>query len=425
MKKNYFWVIIVFLFIILDYLTYLIKIKLNLHTSIFGIDYVIKVLLLFILTQQYFYSNFYNFKSSILKIIIFLILPLILIMHISHRIISIEKYYYYAKNLPKQNTGDIWKFDPQLSHRAIPNARGAYLYYLGDSISGSVPVYTDSLGFRNVAPQNRILSDTVNLFLGCSFTFGDYMEAESTFPYLISKSLNHAYINAGGSGYGFAQMYQLAHELIPENKFKYVFIQASPWLSYRAMGINGQTFYGYKPYPYFSEDQDSFILQPLAYSSYQDSKRNWRNTPYSYTERIRAIMSDGIRLQGSDYYKSHFASLKAALGIIPRPTKNRKGLELYFYRKIIDLCKNHGATPVIYKFMYQEEQGDALIDYCSHFSQVVNVDLRLSKVKNDTPFDVIYGIYHKFPNGDSIFIDGHPNKMAHKIIADEIINVLK
>lgn len=418
-------IIILILLIAEDYIIYLISFSYEKGTITEIADFIIKSVLIFIFIQNLLYNALYSFKSSPVRIVSYIFIPLMISLGIADRFIAISRYYTYSKTLQKFTTGNIWRFDDSLSYIGIPGVNGYYNYYIGDSIEGASPVVFDSLGFRTYDVSYNLRSDTTDLFLGCSYTFGDYIDANLTFPYLVAKKLNHDYINGGISGYGFGQMYQIAHRLIPKKRFKYVFIQVTDWLSIRAMDLNGPTRFGYRPFPYFSDLTNSFQLNLPAYSTLMYSNKNWRKSNRSYIEKMKFSFTDGIKIEIHDYLGWQTARLQVFFGLLPEPTKRKQDLELFFYQSLIDLCLIHGATPVFYKIQYPDKNFRVLISRLSPEPKVADIDMILdsvAKMRKIKP-GKIFRIHHVLGN-DSVQYDAHPNIYAHSLYAQEIINVI-
>lgn len=387
--------------------------------------FIFLLIFIFLFVQNLLYQRKYSFKSKKVKIFAYLLISFLLSFHLAGRINAMNNFYFYSKNKPKGTTQGLWQFDEFLAHKAIPNSKGFYEYNVGDSISGKIPVYFDSLGYRTVTPNSKINADTLNLFLGCSFTFGDYIEAKHTYPHLVSKKLDNNYINTGASAYGFGQMIQLIDSLIPKYDFKYVFIQMSPWLADRAMKLTGPTFYGYRPFPYFSDKQDSFKLNYPVFKSKMYKNKDLRETKPNYFERVQFFFTQGKNIEIMDYYTFNWNRFKS--GIINKPTIRKKELEKYFYDYAINSCRKSGATPIILKLRYENDDCADIVDFIeSKEVQVINLDYSLNELSqhNSLKYQALFSIYHKLEN-DSILIDGHPNNYAMELFSETIINNIK
>lgn len=312
------------------------------------------------------------------------------------------------------------------AHRGIPNAKGSYNYYIGDSIKGSIEVTFDGQGFRTVPDPLKIVSDTTNLFLGCSFTFGDYILAQEGYPYKTSALLGHHFINAGASAYGIAQMKILLDSLLSNRKFHYVFVQLSPWHAERAMKLNGPSFYGYRPYPYFSEQNGAFVLNKPAYKTHLYNNMDWRISEYSYREKLSFMISDGWQIEMMDFLAYNLARIKMRLGVIPAPTKNRDALKRYFYSYTIMECHKFNAIPVFLKLAYPEVDSRDEVAYLAEKYPVIDLDeaLNAEVAKTGKTYDELFHIYHK--KGDTkLYYDVHLNGYANEIIAKKIFAELR
>jgi hypothetical protein len=418
--------VIVAILIILDYLVYLGTFLWEERQWLYMTDFLGVSITLFLLFINFLYNRAFSLKSKKLTIAFFIIFTLIVSMAVADRLVAVNKFYYYSKTLKKSTTGMVFQFDDSLSYKGRPFAKGTYNYYIGDTIDGSVPVLFDSLGFRTAPDSLQIKSDTTDLYLGCSFTFGDFVEAQKTYSYLTSEKLGHNYINAAISGFGSGQMIQIAETLLPKRKFHYVFIQLSSWIVPRAMEINGPTRFGYRPFPYFSDNNDTFTLNPPSYSTLMYSGKNWRKTERSYFEKIKFLFSDGYKIEIHDYCAFKFTSLKVILGFQPNPTMNRSKLESYFYNRMADICLKNSATPIFLKINYPDSECKQLVRQLRQRAPVIDIDSALEVVvlRTGMKYGKLYRIHHSTPR-KAIQFDAHPNIFAHSIYTEAIVNQLK
>jgi hypothetical protein len=346
------------------------------------------------------------------------------------RVVSISKYYLFVINEPKRPSKNLWQPDIHLAHKGVPLKKGYYEYFI-DSINGQIDVQFDSLGFRCVSVTNKINSDTLNLFLGCSWTFGDFITAEEGYPHKLSKLLNQDYINTGASAYGLAQMKQLLDSLIMKQSFNYVFIQLSPWLSKRAMSFNGPSYFGYNPFPYFSQKNNTFQIEKKPYEVIKN-RREWRSRKSCF-DKLNFYVTNGFEEEIFNYFNFKWAVFKSNIGLLKKPTKNKNELELFFYKHAIDICKQYNAIPVILKFGYQKlgfnidrlPDNEELLKFLElEKIKVIDIDdaLLTDTVDYDNPRR--FEIYHKLPNGEKIYYDNHPNPLANTIFSKTIFNSL-
>ncbi len=389
-------------------------------------DFIIKFFLLFLLFVNMTYKSFFDFKSGKLKFALFMVISIIISIHAASRLNCIDEFYFYSKTLVTRPFSNRSQPDQLLSHKGIPNSQSADCYYIGDSIHGCTPIFFDSLGYRTVPDSLKLKNEKLDLYLGCSFTFGDYIMAEDSYPYLTSKLLKNNYINAGCGAYGLGQMKLLIDSLVGKYPFNYVFIQLSPWLSERSISFNGPVDYGYRSFPYFSDYGKSFKLNPPSYSTYAYSRKNWRETPPSYSEKIQFFLTDGLKIEIHDYYCYWLSRLKAKAGIIPEPTRRKESLEKYFYSYAINKCKKNNSTPIILKLKYPKDECRELLDYLSTMAKIIDLDADLDKKVTETncSYETLFSIYYVNGN-DSIIYDHHPNELANKLFSKRIYAELK
>ncbi|MCK6694813.1 MAG: hypothetical protein L6Q97_22265 [Thermoanaerobaculia bacterium] len=383
--------------------------------------FLLTTIFVFIFFSNLLYKTFFSFADPAWKVVLCMALPLAVAMLYSDRMLAINKFYFYSKNLPKKSSGNLWRPDPVFAHRGVPNAQGSYNYYIGDSIKGSIEVTFDNQGFRTVPDTLKVKSDTTNLFLGCSFTFGDYILAEEGYPYKTSVLLRHHFVNGGASAYGIAQMKLLLDSLLSQKKFHYVFIQFSPWHLERAMKINGPSFYGYRPFPYFSEHDAGFQLNMPAYKTNLYVSKDWHHSGYSYRENLYFKISDGWQIEIQDFFSYNTARCKILLGLIPKPTKNRSALERYFYSYVLSVCSKNNTIPVFLKLAYPIEECRDLVEYLDEKSILIDLDAELDAEveKTGKTYDELFHIYHKLGE-TKLYYDAHPNAYANDIIAKKI-----
>ena len=417
--KIYTSLFFVILFLIVDYFhtRFLISSKLS-----FFLVSVLEILIIFFLILNIIYKLLFNFNQK-LKSLFFILFSLLISLFIQFRFIAITEFWMYSVNIQKGATKNLWKFDYKLAHKLNKNTTGSYFYHINNKETIKIKVLTDSIGFRGLEKNHYIKSDTMNLFLGCSYTFGDYIRSEEGFPYKTSKLLNQNFLNAGGSAYGLGQMKDLFDNLTKKYKFNFVFIQLSPWLVSRAIDLNGPTFYGYRPFPYFSDYRNTFRLNNPAYTVCQNFNKNdfWRNKN-TYLDKLHFLITTGFNVEIKDYFNFKITTLKVFLGLIPSPTKKRNELEIYFYDYIIKKCKKLNLKPVVLKLSLKDENYNRkLLNLISQNALLIDLDkaeIENYKTKNSEKNK----IYYLDKKGVKIFYDNHPNEIVNTIYSEYIYN---
>jgi hypothetical protein len=431
-KKIFSTLIIIILFIIFDFIYFKVNLYFGNRHQFSIIYFLLSSVLIFLILENQIYNILFNLKSAKFKIILFITFPLVISMLISDRLNAINKFYFFSKTFHlRENT--LWEFDNLLGWKNTPNSFGSLGYNLHDSIKGSIPVIIDSIGYRTVPDSLKLISDTLDLYLGCSFTFGSRIEAQNSFAYKTSKLLNHNYLNAGASGYGLGQMKQLFESLIKKYRFKYVFIQLSPWLADRAMELNFPLYYVTRACPYFSDEGRYFKLNPPAFSTLGNTNRNWRDTKLSYYDRMQFFISAGITMEICDYYFYKLARLKIYIGLHPKPTNRKTELEKYCYDFMIDICKKNNTIPIILKIGYQgfgykggTQNLNDLLDYLNTKAKIIDLDIYLKQKVSETGkrFEQLFYINVIYRNY-IIIIDHHPNEYANKLFSEKIYKELE
>lgn len=375
------------------------------------------------------YKRLWNpglFRSpSKISVYLFSILALLFITYHS---LSVNKnilayYRYFSSDNFISWKGQMYEHDSLLGYRMQPNNFSSLVY----DLKQSVPVKTDDNGFRVVhtGEQFSDVSKPIDLlFLGCSFTFGSACRAEETFPYMIAQEMKMNYINAAVGGYGLAQMLIQAKQLISKYKPRYIIIQRSPWLIKRSLTEFAPSRGGYLlPTPYFVETKNKFSVDLPAYQSpiYEllpEEDRKMYNGDF-----LKYYFKKGLGYFGTQQIEIIKTRVRNFIGQKKRPTDKEYEAELFAYSEIIKLAKEHAVEvillhlnngPISFK--------DKLpIDFYSY--RIANADsaLRQRMSSNDEQEYIRMFGHWGMKGNDSVFIDGHPNAQAHKLIATSIL----
>ena len=129
--------------------------------------------------------------------------------------------------------GRLYGFDPLMGPVPLPDANG-FLQLPGGG--PAIPTHHDGDGVRvrvGVRQGCSGLKRPRLVFIGDSFTYGDFTLAENTFAYKAVIKLSGESVNGGVNGFGLAQMVLRARQLIPKYRPDYVVVQYSPWLAAR------------------------------------------------------------------------------------------------------------------------------------------------------------------------------------------------
>ena len=414
----------VFWGIIFAFLGVILKIVGLLGKSISFITTLYLILLFISITYKQFWSvkTFSNKKRLVkfLSVIISSFLVLLFLNNLVYK--SYILYRYTTKENSRGWEGRAHQRDDTLGFKPIPNARAFHTFPLGDKM----PMAYNNKGFRiPLSDTSKIIEPPKSnlLFLGCSFTYGDACVAEETFPYLIAEATNLSYINAGVCSYGLSHMLLLAERLIPEYKPEYVIVQYSPWLVSRGTNMFAPVYIGSVPSPYFTERDNSYIIEPPIYKS-QNFNMDMKQSKSSYQNRfIKFLFEKGLEFNLYEDWQELKTKILLAAGQLPRPATNLLDVEKYAYNRIKTIAEDNEATIIVLNLgdiEYSKKSKDLFIDSSAYFAEADS--FLYEYLKNSPSKDYSKEFKHwRFNGNDSILIDGHPNFKAHQIIANSVI----
>ena len=405
----------------------------------FGI-FIILFFLLGITYKKYWSGNTFKKIMPAISFVVLFIGIFFLTKEFYSNFRAVDKLYtYYKKNIGI--LGDVFMADNILGHRGVPNGSGISVYPL-ENRQISVPIKLNNEGFRIPEKVQNVDSDTLMMFLGCSFTWGDYSLAEENYSSQAINSLKYKSLNCGTDAYGLAQILILAERKIPQHRPKIVSVQYSPWLADRARFMFFPSAHGVMPFPFVTKDKDSkfYIHEPFFRSSlYNPDYKYYKTSPMSFKDKFSFFFKVGFPVTILDSWKQRIAQWKMSLGILPIAESDNQKIEKYVYERIYEICKQNGARMVVLNiggFGYSDEQRMSNHYDRQHFQETMNSEM----VKNVTFIDADsvlrtgikpqenyskYVQWGKVSTTDSIIYDNHPNPMAHKIIAKTLVEGMK
>ena len=405
----------------------------------FGI-FIVLIFLLSITYKKYWDGHTFKRIVSAISFAFIFVISFYLIREIYFNFRAVDKLYsYYKKNIGI--LGDVFMADDTLGHRGVPNGLGVSIFPL-ENRQISVPIQLNNEGFRIPVKAQNVNSDTLMIFLGCSFTWGDYSLAEENYSSQAIDLLKYKSLNCGTDAYGLAQILILAERKIPQHRPKIVSVQYSPWLADRARFMFFPSAHGVMPFPFVTKNKDAkfYVHEPFFRSSlYNPEYKYYKTSPVSFADKFSFFFKVGFPVAILDSWKQHIAQWKMTLGILPTAESDNQKIEKYVYERIYELCKQNGARMVVLNiggFGYSDEQRMSNHHDRKHFNETMNSEL----VKNVTFIDADsvlragikpnenyskYVQWGKVNKTDSILYDNHPNPMAHKIIAKSLVEGIK
>jgi hypothetical protein len=156
----------------------------------------------------------------------------------------------------------VYEYDPVLGYRLSPGFSARLL-------DGSFHVSTHELGYRVPESADRVLAPPGGVMsLGCSFTFGDEVEAEQTFTYLVAERLGLPAYNYGVCAYSYPTMILQLRRLqesgvLDRLRPRVLVLGVGDWLIARSFSPFMPSDDLQYAYPYFSvRDDEVVIVQP-------------------------------------------------------------------------------------------------------------------------------------------------------------------
>lgn len=324
--------------------------------------------------------------------------------------------YRHQEHHPRR-VGSVYRVDKDYGYFPKPDSAG----FFSQRCQEPVPQVFDHYCFRVPLRKEQIDLPYRGgiLFLGCSFTHGDGVPAEKTFPYLTAKGLNLRAMNAGMSGAGLCQMLMRARQDIPRFKPKYVVVQYSNWLIRRSQRYYKDTSFGKTPGPYFYEKDGEILIHPPAFLT---KNADVPIVQYLHHSLLSFTWHVGIPLYTHDDYYSLLTVIKRILGILPKPAESRKALVSYTYSEIEKLCRANGSKMIVVKlYMDLSRMPSYGLDDLG-YPVLDTREMLASRLPEKTRS--AWRREYQFMNNNHV-IDIHPNPKAHALIAESIITKIR
>lgn len=355
------------------------------------------------------------------KKIVFALIPLsllVVLIYAGYAGYRSKLYYNDIKGAPQWDRRMV-TLDRDLGYAVIPNSRGNMVID-----GGRYPVLSchDADGFR-VALDHYEKSDDKRpllLALGDSFTYGFGLEVEQSFTQLVADQLNGTAKNAGGNGYGLAQMLILARRHIPALKPDYVLVQYSPWVTARSVYPFAPTTFSTVPVPYFSVENLEFQMAPPLFGALETK------LPISeYVVRGKSLgdfmsffFRIGLPMRVYTDFNLQVYGAKRRLGLTPEPATSRFQVEMQVYNEIAELCRQNGSEMLVVAIPNWQGTTGITLDVVPAGVIVVLADRAMYKSLPDTSSQTFLANY-AIHWGDHM--NAHHNAAANRIIAAAVM----
>ena len=319
-------------------------------------------------------------NNPIKKLLFYLILLLIPLMVICGMLLLIN--HHYVKKIHAVLTQSRWpvnamRYDEHMGFDMTPS-------FNGELLNHDFFVKTHSLGYRipEAADPDSLEKGGV-LSLGCSFTFGDEVEAEQTFTYILGELLGRPSYNYGVCSYSYASMIRKMQKLdrdgiIRKLEPQILVLGMGEWLTHRSLNPFFPTDmimqFGY---PYIGKNKKTgeiVIKQPADFYStahmYGMLKNYFghvvtRDVPLTF-DRYLLISKLNPRILLANIHKSIFKDSAISLS------------ELYTFvlGQINDIASQYDITVLVLWMPITPESAvpDDLKQVLDNFSNVILVD---------------------------------------------------
>lgn len=331
--------------------------------------------------------------------------------------------YYQAKTLGDK-IGRVYVNDDVIGYRHLPNSTGYRL--LGDKF---ITITHDQEGNRIPVGYKHPHARPLTIFLGCSVSYGDACWAEDAFPHLVGQGLKGDYINAAGSGYGVAQMIIKARELVPKYKPDYLVVQYTEWLPDRSTKIYQDFFGGQFPVPYISKNGlEKPVFSPRGLNI---PFQKYNKTPISSLDFAKFWLEVSPDFVYQDL-NAILVFFKQLVGLTPRGyTDHRKFVEDYAYGELYRICKENNTKMIVWTtgtgfHLEPKLPADTIYKLKLPIAYADSALYKKGNAWSKESYARLYAHWYK-PEGqrDSVIVDGHPNPLCHRIIADEILKTIR
>ncbi len=391
-------------------------------TSILGYLKV-TLMLIFVLGISYPYWRGLFKRNVWFRTALLLIIPLFYYGYVIR--LRITPLYYITKEVGDK-IGKVYVNNDTLGYKHLPNSTGyrqlggKFITITHDENGARIPV-----GYKHTGKRPLILT------LGCSVSYADACWAEDGFTHQVAKDLNGDYINAACSGYGASQMILNARKFIPKYKPDYVIVQYTFWLVERSMKYYQEFFGGNFPIPYISDKGiETTVFSPKGLQ--ETPFAEFKSTPINALDFAKFYLRVAPYHLYQDFNRI-WIGIKAFFGLVPRPASNRDIAENRVYGELAKICRENNAKMIVWTTGTGFHLTDVRVIPPDTIYKlkipIAFADTALYKRNNawDRPtYAKYFAHWRKINDGkDSVITDGHPNKLCHRIIADEIVKTIR
>lgn len=326
--------------------------------------------------------------------------------------------YWDVKTSGQGYIGNLYNVDSLLGYVPAPNVDGFNAIPLG----APVATHHDDEGL--VAPmgiKHVFVGDKHPrlLFLGDSFTYGQMVAAEDSYPYKSARKLHGEAVNGAVPGYGLVQMVLRAQQLIPKYRPDYVIVQYSPWLVVRAVTPLAPTYNQLVvPVPYYAGDDAPRIVEP-AFTPVGLSLDRYRTSVSGLDDKLSFLWRVALPKYLYEDVQLNLFRLEQLVSVAAAPSHNGEEVIRRSYAQIDDIARQNEAKMLI--FVLGNNVPLTIPDgLFPSDAEVVNGQQALIDrlPAADSRNYMLY--YWHWRGNPPRPVDWHPNQWAHEILAQTL-----
>ena len=258
------------------------------------------------------------------------------------------------------------------------------------------------------------------LFFGDSYSFGDGVSNQETFPYLVDSLTQNKVFNFGVSGYSYAQVLRLIQSVdLNQLSARTLFFQLSPWLDERSCNEKLEPFVRIQV-PFIAYQNEKVTLFPPNYLSSifnvlrQNDVEQYKNGEAGW---LRFYLNFGSKL----FWKIVCDEVTNSYKFLAyTKIKNPLEVERFYLEVLSELSLSHDFDVVILNIGYDVEGfREIKSDYSNSSLLFLDLEDRLQRKLCD---GCSYEKEYMHWNQDRTeLIDRHYNQVAHQICSEAIV----
>lgn len=263
-------------------------------------------------------------------------------------------------------------------------------------------VSIDGDGMRRNGPSAPPAGDRVIAVVGDSFTFGDQVDDDATWPAQLEGILGKPVKNGGVFGYSLTQAVLRAEAMLER------FPVATLVVSFIPDDLNRCEYEKrYTPVPWFDLDGDSIVLRnvPIPDAPPDDAAKRWKNA-LGHSALVDAVLANTCKAWWFENEKQvkvpHLEGKGRDLGkkLIERIAANCRTRGVHLFVLLQDKKPDDAALAVL---RHAESLGVPVLDLASKYAALVAAG----------------------PGAHDGWFDGHMTRAGNRWVAEELANALR